>query len=135
MRLRVTAILAACALLVGSCASDSKDNKAQSGSQSGSAHPASVARLRLAGGDYGYPSPFAYVRGAGLILCSYIFDTLLWQDSTGDPIPWLAKEWSHSPDGLEWRFTLRDNAKWQDGQPVTAQDVKFSFDYRTPGPP
>jgi peptide/nickel transport system substrate-binding protein len=130
MRLRLTAILAACVLLAGSCASD-KGDKAQSGSQTG--HPESVARLRLAGGDYGYPSPFGYLRGAGLILCSYIFDTLLWEDSTGDPIPWLAKEWSHSPDGLEWRFTLRDNAKWHDGQPVTAEDVKFSFDYATTG--
>ncbi|MGH2651408.1 MAG: ABC transporter substrate-binding protein, partial [Actinomycetota bacterium] len=74
-----------------------------------------------------------YVRGAGLIMASYIFDTLLWEDSTGDPIPWLAREWSHSPDGLEWRFTLRDNVKWQDGQPLTAEDVKFSFDYLITG--
>jgi peptide/nickel transport system substrate-binding protein len=130
MRLRLTAILAACVLLAGSCGSD-KGDKAQSGTQTG--HPASVARLRLSGGDYGYPSPFGYVRGAGLIMTSYIFDTLLWQDSTGAAIPWLAKEWSHSPDGLEWRFTLRDNAKWQDGRPVTADDVKFSFDYVTTG--
>jgi peptide/nickel transport system substrate-binding protein len=133
MRLRrLAALLTVCLLLAGACGSGGKD-KAQSGSQAGSVHPASIARLRLAGGDYGYPSPFAYVRGAGLIMCSYIFDTLLWTDSTGKPIPWLAKEWSHSPDGLEWHFTVRDNAKWQDGQPVTAEDVKFSFDYVTTG--
>src|SRR5688572_27716357 len=130
MRLRLTAILTTCVLLAGSCGSD-KDDKPQSATQAG--HPASVARLRLSGGDYGYPSPFAYIRGAGLIMASYVFDTLLWEDSTGNPIPWLAKEWSHSPDGLEWRFTLRDNGKWQDGQPVTAEDVKFSFDYVTTG--
>jgi peptide/nickel transport system substrate-binding protein len=130
MRLRLPAILTACLLLAGSCGSD-KDDRSQSATQAG--HPASVARLRLSGADYGYPSPFSYVRGAGLIMASYIFDTLLWEDSTGDPIPWLAKEWSHSPDGLEWRFTLRDNAKWQDGRPVTAEDVKFSFDYVTSG--
>ena len=133
MRLRrLAALLTACLLLAGACGSGAKD-KAQSGSQAGSVHPASIARLRLAGGDYGYPSPFAYVRGAGLIMCSYIFDTLLWTDSTGNPIPWLAKEWTHSPDGLEWHFTLRDNATWQDGQPVTAEDVKFTFDYVTTG--
>jgi peptide/nickel transport system substrate-binding protein len=127
---RLAAILAATVMLAGGCGSDN-GGKTKSAGQT--AHPDSVARLRLAGGDYGYPSPFGYVRGAGLILTSYIFDTLLWQDSTGEPIPWLAKEWSHSPDGLEWRFTLRDNAKWQDGQPVTADDVKFSFDYVTTG--
>ena len=130
MRLRVTAIVVACVLLAGGCGSD-KGGKARSAGQT--SHPASVARLRFAGGEYGYPSPFAYVRGAGLIMCSYVFDTLLWQDSTGEPIPWLAKEWSHSPDGLEWRFTLRDGAKWHDGKPVTAEDVKFSFDYVTTG--
>jgi peptide/nickel transport system substrate-binding protein len=131
MRRRLPAIvLAACVLLAGSCGSD-KDDERQSATQTG--HPASVDRLRLSGGDYGYPSPFAYLRGAGLIMASYVFDTLLWEDSTGDPVPWLAREWSHSPDGLEWRFTLRDNAKWQDGRPVTPEDVKFSFDYLTTG--
>jgi peptide/nickel transport system substrate-binding protein len=127
---RLVAVLAVAGVLAAGCGSDNGD-KARSAGQT--AHPASVARLRLSGGDYGYPSPFAYLRGAGLIMASYVFDTLLWEDSTGDPIPWLAKEWSHSPDGLEWRFTLRDNAKWQDGQPVMAEDVKFSFDYVTTG--
>jgi peptide/nickel transport system substrate-binding protein len=127
---RLAAILAVTVVLAAGCGSDG-GGKTKSAGQT--AHPASVARLRLSGGDYGYPSPFGYLRGAGLILTSYIFDTLLWQDSTGDPIPWLATEWSHSPDGLEWRFTLRDNARWQDGQPVTAEDVKFSFDYVTTG--
>ena len=130
MKVRIGAILAACVVLAAGCASDD-GGKAQSAGQT--AHPASVARLRVSGGDYGYPSPFGYLRGAGLILASYIFDTLLWEDSTGEPIPWLAKEWSHSPDGLEWRFTVRDNAKWQDGRPVTPEDVKFSFDYVTGG--
>jgi peptide/nickel transport system substrate-binding protein len=128
---RIAAILAATVVVTAGCASDD-GGKAHSAGKT--AHPASLARLRLSGGDYGYPSPFAYVRGAGLILCSYIFDTLLWEDATGHPIPWLAKEWSHSPDGLEWRFTLRDNAKWHDGQPVTSEDVKFSFEYVTTGP-
>ena len=129
MKARIAALLTAC-LLVANCGSDGNDT-AQPQSQAG--RPGSIARLRLSGGAYGYPTPFAYVRGEGLILASYIFDTLLWEDSTGDPIPWLAKEWSRSPDGLEWRFTLRDNAKWHDGQPVTADDVKFSFDYLATG--
>lgn len=128
---RLTAVLAACMVLAVGCASDGGGDDNQPSGQAG--RPASLARLRLSTGDYGYPSPFAYVRGAGLILTSYIFDTLLWEDSTGDPIPWLAREWSHSPDGLEWRFTLRDNVRWQDGQPLTADDVKFSFDYLTTG--
>jgi peptide/nickel transport system substrate-binding protein len=130
---RLTAVLAACVLLAVGCGSGDDDDGDAVAPAEETEHPASVARLRLSGGDFGYPSPFGYIRGTGLILASYIFDTLLWEDSTGDPIPWLAKEWSHSPDGLEWRFTLRDNVKWQDGQPLTADDVKFSFDYLTTG--
>ena len=35
-----------------------------------------------------------------------------------------------SDDGLTWTFKLRDTAKWQDaGQPVTAEDVAFTYDY------
>jgi peptide/nickel transport system substrate-binding protein len=130
MRLRMTAAVAACVMLVAGCGSGG-GGKAPSAART--THPASVARLRLSGGDFGYPTPFAFVRGSGIMLTSYVFDTLLWEDSTGKPIPWLAKEWSHSADGLEWRFTLRDGVKWQDGQPLTADDVKFSFDYETTG--
>lgn len=59
---------------------------------------------------------------------------MLWKDSTGAPIPWLATDWERSPDGLEWRFTLREGVTWQDGRPLTADDVVFTFDYLTNGP-
>ena len=40
----------------------------------------------------------------------------------------LAQSWSQSPDGLSYEFVLRKGAKFHDGEPVTAEDVKFSFD-------
>ncbi len=40
----------------------------------------------------------------------------------------LAQSWSQSPDGLSYEFVLRKGAKFQDGEPVTAEDVKFSFE-------
>jgi peptide/nickel transport system substrate-binding protein len=42
--------------------------------------------------------------------------------------PGLAESWSESPDGLVYEFRLRRNAKFHNGDPVTADDVKFSFD-------
>jgi peptide/nickel transport system substrate-binding protein len=95
---------------------------------SGPTKRAGVPVLRLAGGDNGYPSPFAYVRGPGYIRSSYIFDTLIWKDSQGY-IPWLATDWQLSSDGKTWRFTLRDGVKWQDGSALTADDVVFTFEY------
>jgi peptide/nickel transport system substrate-binding protein len=42
--------------------------------------------------------------------------------------PGLAEAWSESPDGLTYEFRLRRNLKFHNGDPVTAEDVKFSFD-------
>ena len=45
-----------------------------------------------------------------------------------DKAPCLAESWSMSEDGLTWDFVLRDGVKFHDGAPVTAEDVKFSFE-------
>jgi oligopeptide transport system substrate-binding protein len=42
------------------------------------------------------------------------------------PAPGMAESWTTSPDGLVWTFKLRD-AKWSDGQPVTADDFVFGL--------
>jgi peptide/nickel transport system substrate-binding protein len=41
--------------------------------------------------------------------------------------PRLAKSWSWAPDSLSIAFSLDPRARWQDGQPVTANDVRYSF--------
>lgn len=57
-----------------------------------------------------------------------IFSGLLEFDSNGVPRPDLAESWGNSKDGTIYTFTLRKNAKWQDGKPVTADDVVFTVD-------
>jgi len=57
-----------------------------------------------------------------------IFDSLIEKDEKGQ-IPWLAESWDISGDGKEYTFHLRDGVYWQDGEPFTADDVKFTFDY------
>jgi peptide/nickel transport system substrate-binding protein len=42
--------------------------------------------------------------------------------------PCLAESWKMAPDGLSYEFILRAGAKFHDGTPVTAEDVKFSFE-------
>ena len=46
---------------------------------------------------------------------------------TGEVEPALAKSWEMSEDKLKIVFTLRDNLKWSDGHPLTADDVDFSY--------
>jgi len=89
----------------------------------------SPVTLTLPGQDWGYPSPATfYPRGPGYIRMSFLFDTLTWKDEDGI-IPWLADGWEVSEDGTEWTFKLHPGVRWHDGQPLTAEDVAFTFDY------
>ncbi|MES3036424.1 MAG: ABC transporter substrate-binding protein [Bdellovibrionota bacterium] len=58
-----------------------------------------------------------------------VLDYLLDKDlATNEWVPRLAEKWEVSKDGKEITFTLRADATFHDGKPVTAEDVKFSFD-------
>src|SRR5215813_8745846 len=47
----------------------------------------------------------------------------------GNPLaPSLAESWTLSADGLAYEFVLRNGARFHNGDPVTAEDVKFSFE-------
>ena len=56
-----------------------------------------------------------------------IFEGLVWIDRNWAPQPSLAAAWTVSPDGREYRFTLRPNVLWHDGTPFTSADVIFTF--------
>lgn len=46
---------------------------------------------------------------------------------TGEIVPELAESWEFSEDGLAITYTLRENLKWSDGEPLTADDVLFTY--------
>jgi peptide/nickel transport system substrate-binding protein len=58
----------------------------------------------------------------------YTFEGLVTLDGiTGDIIPALAESWDISEDGLTYTFTLREDLKWSDGEPLTSDDVVFTY--------
>jgi len=60
---------------------------------------------------------------------SLIFEPLVEvHPETLEPVGVLAESWEVSADGLTWTFTLRDGVAWHDGEPFTADDVKFTYD-------
>ena len=55
-----------------------------------------------------------------------LFEGLTNQDAQGKIVPGVAQSWSSS-DNKTWIFTLRNNARWSNGEPVTAQDFVYSW--------
>jgi oligopeptide transport system substrate-binding protein len=46
-------------------------------------------------------------------------------ERTSEPVPGVAEHWETSADGLTWRFHLRPDARWSNGDPLTARDFVF----------
>ena len=57
-----------------------------------------------------------------------VHDALVKPMPGGENTPSLAESWTQSKDGLVYEFVLRKGARFHNGDPVTAEDVKFSFD-------
>ncbi|HEV8436558.1 MAG TPA: ABC transporter substrate-binding protein [Methylomirabilota bacterium] len=59
----------------------------------------------------------------------YALHDALVKPMPGSPMaPSLAESWTASPDGLAYEFVLRRGVRFHNGDPVTAEDVKFSFE-------
>jgi oligopeptide transport system substrate-binding protein len=56
-----------------------------------------------------------------------LFEGLVVLDPKGNVAPGVAESWSVSEDGLTYRFKLRPNARWSNGDPVTSGDFVFSL--------
>ncbi len=67
-----------------------------------------------------------------LYLHKVFFNALTrFSDTTLEPVPDLAMSWESSEDAMTWTFHLRNDVKWHDGTPFTAEDVKFTYDFVT----
>ncbi|MCL1949172.1 MAG: ABC transporter substrate-binding protein [Turicibacter sp.] len=70
--------------------------------------------------------PSAHTDAPSRIVIGQIFDTLLNVDEDLEIVPGLATEWERI-DELTVKFTLRDDVYFHNGEPFTAEDVKFSL--------
>ncbi len=59
-----------------------------------------------------------------------VYDKLLsWAQEDFSTVPDLATDWEQSDDGLTWTFTIRDDAAWHDGTPLTARDIAATYNW------
>jgi len=76
-------------------------------------------------------SPFISYSSMGFEVFMLLYNPLVGVDENLNSTPDLATEWSLSYDQLVWTFKLRDDVKWSDGEPLTSDDVKFTYDLIT----
>ena len=84
-------------------------------------------------GDVDNLNPFIGFVSPSFEVWYLTYDSLIGYDPAtlspmkGEGSTGLATDWTTSEDGLTWTFTLRQNAKWDDGEPLTARDVAFTY--------
>jgi len=78
------------------------------------------------------PTWFDPAETSGIItpfMVLYALHDAMVRPSPGQPMaPSLAESWSVSPDGLVYEFVLRKGVQFHNGDTVSAEDVKFSFE-------
>jgi peptide/nickel transport system substrate-binding protein len=79
--------------------------------------------------DEGPITPANFNTFIGFWMIGWVYDSLYVRTPDLEPIPGLATSATPSEDGLTWIITLREGVKWHDGEPFTAKDVIFSYDF------
>ncbi|HEY6012717.1 MAG TPA: ABC transporter substrate-binding protein, partial [Candidatus Limnocylindrales bacterium] len=72
-------------------------------------------------------SPLTAHSQADRDLVALVFSGLVRNGPDGTIVPDLARQWTVDATGAIWTFQLRPDARWQDGEPVTAEDVAFTI--------
>ncbi len=112
------------------------------GAPGASASPSPIAAHPYTEGILGRPtsvSPFGARTAADRALVALVFSGLVRLGPGETFVPDLAERWTVDDAGATYTFTLRDDARWHDGEPVTSADVAFTIaalqdpDYDGPG--
>lgn len=119
-KVKVTALLLSISLLIG-CGSKIEDNASENMNND----TAKEKVLVYGSGDYTSINPALFEHGE---INSLLFNGLTAHDKYNNIIPALAKSWDYDEATLTYTFHLRDDVKWHDGEPFTAEDVKFTYD-------
>ena len=89
-----------------------------------------VQKKKLAINIQGDPKsidPQLATEASGIIVDTLLFEGLTRIDLEGNVAAAAAEKWEISSDGLTWKFNLRKDARWPNGDPVTAHDFVFGW--------
>ncbi len=84
----------------------------------------SASGLKAPGSDL---DPIKVNNQGALATLSQSGEFLIFSDRELKPMPRLAESWKPNADGSQWTFKIRQGVKFQDGKPMTAEDVAATF--------
>lgn len=125
----IVLVLLAATILISACSSEKSSGK-DNENEKPDATDAGVEQTLTVNALTEPPSldpPLIDNRMAGEI-ANQLFEGLVRLDESGKAVPGVAKEWNISDDGLVYTFYLNENAKWSNGNPVTAEDFFYSWE-------
>lgn len=125
--IRWTALVLTGILAWGACGGPAGEKDA-SGERVREAERRGGTAVVAAQGEVPTLNPLAIADYAGDQLARHVvFTTLLRYDAELRPRPYLAESWELNEDSTRLTFHLREDVRWHDGKPVTAEDVAFTF--------
>ncbi|HXC57707.1 MAG TPA: peptide ABC transporter substrate-binding protein [Steroidobacteraceae bacterium] len=132
MKARATGVkvgvsLALCALVLAGCGGTSPNASGALPATQIAARVASKHLQRQLTLSPGTIDPAMNQDVAAYSITDDLFEGLVRLDAQGRVVPGVASRWETSADGLTWRFFLRPEALWSNGDAVTAQDFVFAW--------
>lgn len=74
-------------------------------------------------------NPFTSIYLAPTNALRYMYENLVqYSQEDGSPTEGLAEKWESQDGGAKWVYTIRGGMKWSDGEPITSEDVKWTYE-------
>ncbi|MDP9019549.1 MAG: ABC transporter substrate-binding protein [Actinomycetota bacterium] len=131
MKARALVIVLVFSMLAMACADTDPDDEgeAQDTTTTTSGEPVRGGTVVAAiDSDPGQLNPAITTSGSVHTASELMFNGLVALSPELEPVPELAESWEIEDDGALYRFQLREDVTWHDGEPFTSADVKFSFE-------
>lgn len=120
------AALAAAGLLLAGCTGDNGGGSDPSSPDGGNASSDATFTYAI-GGDPSSMNPINVSDRWGLTYANIVYSPLARIEGDGTVVNELAESIEPAADGLSVTVTLKDGLKWSDGEPITAEDVVFTY--------
>ena len=110
--------------ILAACGSSGTSSSGSSTAAAGKAGATIKAGILVPAGAV---NPITIADQGGLELIGNVGEFLVFTDHAGNYHPWLATSWTPNSDASVWTFKIRQGVKFNDGTPMTVDDVVYSF--------